>query len=431
MATVKAMKHAIEVGVLKKVFKKINYFLFCLQIVSHKDSTSYVRISQFMKFLMSIIRLLEQRPTMMLHEIKNALDCSISTTFEFGYPNLYTLLSAYPDIFCLTLGVSQERSEVTLLASTEMRLSSFSNHKHLFGSIKLPFNKQKNSLRSTRSILSEHNGRATAAGNSGPPPAKTRALSSDATAYTPLGNYNSAKTSGCSTNNMRNNSSNTSTNFYHSMSRTSNKNYGHNSSSSFNNLSGSSSSYSSASSGHHSNFLNTSGSGSNNMSHSKDNSFNSSFLFSNSFNSSGNTSGSYCDLNSSMNSMITGAVLTGSTMQHQPMHMQQQQAAMSQIYQPNGTKLWDRRHTAGNFYNQPTTASGLAPLVLPPPQQLIGAAPTLSGIATALQNQQHNSILPNASSETSSGLFELVNNMKMCPIYEPPKPDTPPSEVSF
>lgn len=74
-----------------------------------------------MHFLMNIIRLLEQRAPMLLLEIKNALDCTISTTFEFGYPNLYTVISTHSDIFYINLGVTLERSEVGLVGNTECK----------------------------------------------------------------------------------------------------------------------------------------------------------------------------------------------------------------------------------------------------------------------------------------------------------------------
>lgn len=74
-----------------------------------------------MQFLMNMIRLLEQRSPMLLLEIKNALDCSISTTFEFGYPNLFSVISTYSDIFYVNLGVTLERSEVGLVGNNECK----------------------------------------------------------------------------------------------------------------------------------------------------------------------------------------------------------------------------------------------------------------------------------------------------------------------
>ena len=72
-----------------------------------------------MKFLINIIRLLEQRTVMVVHDIKIALDCSINTTFEFGYPNLFSILTAYEDLFNINLGTTQERSEITLVLNSE------------------------------------------------------------------------------------------------------------------------------------------------------------------------------------------------------------------------------------------------------------------------------------------------------------------------
>lgn len=75
-----------------------------------------------MHFLMDIMRLLEQRPTMLLLEIKNALDCTISTTFEFGYPNLFSIVTSYSDIFYVHLGATLERSEISLVGNCECNL---------------------------------------------------------------------------------------------------------------------------------------------------------------------------------------------------------------------------------------------------------------------------------------------------------------------
>lgn len=70
---------------------------------------------------MNIVRLLELRSAMILHDIKNVLDCNISTTYEFGYPNLFAIINAYTDIFNVSLGATQERSEITLVANTECK----------------------------------------------------------------------------------------------------------------------------------------------------------------------------------------------------------------------------------------------------------------------------------------------------------------------
>lgn len=289
-----------------------------------------------------------------------------------------------------------------------MRLTTYANHKHLFGSLKLPFNKQK-SLRPSRPPLTEHNSRTS---NIQGPPAKTRAISNDSL-------YNSNNNSYSSSSNYR--SHNNSSNYCQQTSRSSSsssKNY--TSGPSFNNLSNSSI-YSTAS--HHSNMLNTSMS---NVSSNKENSFNSSIMFNQSFNTSSNTSGSYCDLNGSVNSLVNP--MGGLQQLPPPLHitnslqMQQQQPQMPSVYPTS--KLWDRRHGC-NIYQQQQpnfmatnnmTATNLPTLIMPPPPTQTLTMPNQPSMAPI-------------TTEASAGLYEIVNNIQMCPIYEPPKPDTPPSEV--
>ncbi|XP_011292102.1 meiosis regulator and mRNA stability factor 1 [Musca domestica] len=387
-ATVKAMKHAIEIVV--------------------ENGGTFVRISGLMHFLMNIIRLLEQRAPMLLLEIKNALDCTISTTFEFGYPNLYTVISTHSDIFYINLGVTLERSEVGLVGNTELRLTSYANHKHLFGSLKLPYSKQKTLRASTRPPLGENNGRCNTSNPNQEPPAKTRAMSSDSS-YNSSSNYRSHNPA--SYYQQTSKASTTSASYCPKTYSTGGN--------SFNNISSSSSIYSTASQNSH--IMNTSVS---NMSSNKENSFNSSFMFNNSFNTSSNTSGSYCELNASMNSLVNPM---GCLPQPPPplhiansMHLN---APVPSVYPTS--KLWDRRH-GNNYYPQQQqpllnstnlTGTVLTPLIMPPPQ------PTQT---LTIPNQS--SIGP-VTAEASAGLYELVNNIQMCPIlYEPPKPDTPPSE---
>ena len=296
-----------------------------------------------------------------------------------------------------------------------MRLTSYVNHKHLFGSLKLSYGKQKN-VRSSRPPLGDHNNRIL---NTQGPPAKTRAISSDSALY----NNNSYSSS-----NLR--SHNTS-NYYQQSSRSSSsasfKNYtGGNS---FNNLS-SSSIYSTAS--HHSNILNTSTS---NISNNKENSFNSSTLFNQSFNSSSNTSGSYCDLNGSGHNTAVTVGLQSSTaqVQTQPQTAEANLTNSVQMQQVPSlyatSKLWERRHGCKIFQKHPCvdissdiTSTNLPALIMPPP-----TAPVQT---QKISISDQTPYLP-IGSEASTGLYELVNNIQMCPIYEPPKPDTPPSEVSL
>ncbi|KAH8263710.1 hypothetical protein KR044_012743, partial [Drosophila immigrans] len=154
-STLSAMRHAIE-------------------IYAEADQTC-VRLTPFMRFLVSLVRLLEQRPSMYLHELKTALDCSLTTTFEFGFPNLYTVIVAHDELFTINNGPTQERSDVALNVNCELRVSAGASHQHLFGSLKLPYAKHK-TQRQSRSVLGEHNRPAPA---QSPPPHKTRAIASE------------------------------------------------------------------------------------------------------------------------------------------------------------------------------------------------------------------------------------------------------------
>ena len=296
-----------------------------------------------------------------------------------------------------------------------MRLTSYVNHKHLFGSLKLSYGKQKN-VRSSRPPLGDHNNNRIL--NTQGPPAKTRAISSDSVLY----NNNSYLSSSLRSNNV--------SNYYQQSSRSTSsasfKNY--TSGNSFNNLSNSSI-YTTAS--HHSNGFNTSAS---NVSNNKENSLNSSTLFNQSFNSSSNTSGSYCDLNGSVHNTVTVGLQPSTaqveTQAQAPEVSLTNSVQMQQVPSLYPTsKLWERRHGCNIFQKHPcvdissdTTTTNLPALIMPPT-----SAPVQTQ-KISISNQTP--YLP-IGSEASTGLYELVNNIQMCPIYEPPKPDTPPSEVSL
>ncbi|XP_043063818.1 LOW QUALITY PROTEIN: meiosis regulator and mRNA stability factor 1 [Drosophila ficusphila] len=83
-----------------------------------------IRPTAFMRFLIKIVQVLEQRTSMYLYEIKISLDIGLTTTFEFGFPNLYSVIAAYQDLFTLNNGPTQERSEVSLTVNCMLRQSS-------------------------------------------------------------------------------------------------------------------------------------------------------------------------------------------------------------------------------------------------------------------------------------------------------------------
>ncbi|XP_067620766.1 uncharacterized protein Marf1 [Eurosta solidaginis] len=158
-SSVRAMKHLIE--------------------IFQENDVSYVRSSEFLKFLLCIINVLEKRSSIMLSELRRALHCNIRTTFEFGYPNLFTVLSAYNDIFIVHVDTSQDRREISLQPNCELHLSALINRSGLLNSTKTTQASKQKPSRPLRPPLSENQNRRNYS-NQGPP-AKMRALSTTTT----------------------------------------------------------------------------------------------------------------------------------------------------------------------------------------------------------------------------------------------------------
>lgn len=94
--TLHAMKHAVEIDMVNGV--------------------KMISITQMMKFLMHVVNILEQKKTMNVSEIKSVMKLSLTTTFNFGYPNLSSMVQAFSDIFIVG-GMDKslnERSDVLL-----------------------------------------------------------------------------------------------------------------------------------------------------------------------------------------------------------------------------------------------------------------------------------------------------------------------------
>ncbi|XP_055853020.1 meiosis regulator and mRNA stability factor 1 isoform X2 [Episyrphus balteatus] len=349
--SIAAMKHAVE-------------------IVTDHD-TKFLRISSFMKFLMGVIQFIEHR-TMLLSEIKNALNVDYINCFQYGFPNLYTILRAYPDVFSVNTGQTQERSEISLILQSELVLPLISrtNTNSVLQSNNQQKQQSSKKLSSTTKLrpqqrlpLSENNNNRSSLINNNNNNNKTSDLvaskipqQSIVTNKGPLsGSHFYPKQQSIPTkqqqpqpmmannSNINNNNNNSGGNMSNTTTTTTNSNSCFNTSSNSSNFN---------------NILNTTATSSSN----KENSFNNS-AFNVSFNSSMN---SLSDPNTSMGSVNGGTP-----------------AAIG------FSKLWDRRR--GNYYNSTTV---------------------------------------NANTEqANSCIFEMTNvNMQMCPVYEPPKPDTPPSD---
>ncbi|KAI8035532.1 hypothetical protein M5D96_011690 [Drosophila gunungcola] len=111
-------------------------------------SPKYVRLTGFMRLLIAIVCMLEQRPSMYLCDIKNALDTDFASFFEFGFPNLYSVIAAHEDLFTVNNGPTQERSDVSLNPNCESQ-----------GSFRTPIDEHNNLLptQSPQSSLSMAN----------------------------------------------------------------------------------------------------------------------------------------------------------------------------------------------------------------------------------------------------------------------------------
>ncbi|XP_017085652.2 meiosis regulator and mRNA stability factor 1 [Drosophila eugracilis] len=137
-----AMRHAIEI-----------YF---------DAGEQCIRLTSFMRFLIKIVHMLELRPSMQLYEIKNGLESGLTATFEFGFPNLYSVIVAHEELFTVKIGSTQERSLVSLNNKCELRQCSEIVQQPILSGRKQPFSKhraQRNfnaHLSDANSVLTTH-----------------------------------------------------------------------------------------------------------------------------------------------------------------------------------------------------------------------------------------------------------------------------------
>lgn len=88
--TLHAMKHAVEIEMVNGV--------------------KMISVSHMMKFLVHVVNILEHRTKISIQEIKSIMKLNVSTTFNFGYPNVSSLIQAFPDIFKVEASVVGEKS---------------------------------------------------------------------------------------------------------------------------------------------------------------------------------------------------------------------------------------------------------------------------------------------------------------------------------
>ena len=82
------------------------------------NGVKMISCTQMMKFLIHIVNVMEQKNVMNVQEIKSIMKLNLTTTFSFGFPNVSSLIQAFPDAI-VGAGESadksiHERSEVEL-----------------------------------------------------------------------------------------------------------------------------------------------------------------------------------------------------------------------------------------------------------------------------------------------------------------------------
>lgn len=90
-----AMKHAVEIDMVNGV--------------------KMISVTQMMKFFIHLINVLEQKKKMNVQEIKSVMKLNLTTTFNFGFANLSSLVQAYPDMLAISSlsdKSMQERSDI-------------------------------------------------------------------------------------------------------------------------------------------------------------------------------------------------------------------------------------------------------------------------------------------------------------------------------
>lgn len=93
--TLHAMMHAVEIEMVNGV--------------------KMICVTQLMKFMMHVVSLLEQKKKINIQEVKSMMKLNLTATFNFGFPNVSSLLHAYTDIFTIVGDKNvHERCEVEL-----------------------------------------------------------------------------------------------------------------------------------------------------------------------------------------------------------------------------------------------------------------------------------------------------------------------------
>uniref|UniRef100_A0A182RVL6 HTH OST-type domain-containing protein n=1 Tax=Anopheles funestus TaxID=62324 RepID=A0A182RVL6_ANOFN len=96
-----------------------------------------VTLTALMKFIMRMVQVVKQRTSISVYDLKLALNVSLGTCFEFGYPNLVAVLNAFSDVF-VAVSKGWNASEESLSFKNASQSNLMPNVKHVSNDIRHP-----------------------------------------------------------------------------------------------------------------------------------------------------------------------------------------------------------------------------------------------------------------------------------------------------
>ncbi|XP_035774817.1 meiosis regulator and mRNA stability factor 1-like [Anopheles albimanus] len=145
---IESQKDRLPIFQLARVYQQ--RFRDCLnekQIASMKHAVTIevdkglqtVTMTPLMKFVVRMVQVLKQQAPITMYDLKQTLNVSLGTCFEFGYPNLSSVINAFADVFnAANLPYLNERSEIDLNRECILSKVSFDDRSGAMGNGKLP-----------------------------------------------------------------------------------------------------------------------------------------------------------------------------------------------------------------------------------------------------------------------------------------------------
>jgi meiosis arrest female protein 1 len=89
------MKHAVQIFIINNI--------------------SMIALTPIMKFILDIVQILQTTSPLNLIDLKTMMNMTVTTCFEFGYPNISSLIHAFGDLFLSSNATNvHERSDIEL-----------------------------------------------------------------------------------------------------------------------------------------------------------------------------------------------------------------------------------------------------------------------------------------------------------------------------